>query len=639
MLDSTRSRLALLAVITFGGALCLLGVRYLGGRPPIRAEEGAGFYIRLPDQGDERLHQTMKVVEPQGRGGVAFDVPADETGIVEVGVVRTDRTESYWGYSGKFRFSVYRSRWYGKETLFEEIRSFALNERFTVRLDESMLGDADRPRTIVCEIEKADKDKAEGYEAYADFKFLVPNRFDRRAENDLNVVLISLDTLRADHLGCYGYERDTSPNIDAFAGRGVRFSDAVSSSPWTTPSHQSIFTGLHPSAHQNAGVFTFKDGRRIQVEPEDIEFFRSQNSLAEVLRENGYYTMAVTAGGFVSSEVGFGNGFNVYREYSAKPGADETGGVADAKAPESERIFDMALKWLEDNSGHKFFMFLHTYECHIPYESAFFVSEGMRSNPNELRKALYDGDIRTADTHFGRFMDRLDSLGMMSNTMVIFLSDHGEEFGDHYTEPDMDPPPSEVAPPESNALDHGHSQYEEMIHVPLIFYVPGLEAPEAVIENQVRLIDVMPTVIDVLNLKYEGPLQGGSLLDLMETGKRDADPPAISEFTEGGPERKAIRKDGYKYIWMRYHDDCMHYCFNDMAQYELFDLRNDPAETNNIFDANGPLADEYHEILKKQVDDSHEINRGLRSGFSFSGRAKGEIDEDVMENLKALGYL
>ena len=629
------------AAVVFVAAICLLGFRYVFGQFLMAGKEGIRSYLRLPFKGEEYLHQTMQVIKRLEGEGVAFDVSTGKRRMIEAGIVRTDKTDSYWGYSGKFRFKIYRPKLFRNEVLFETTRSFGLNERFAVSLDESVLGGEDLRQTIVCKIEKEDEGKAKGYEAHDDFKFLVPNEFTKRDKDDLNVILVSFDTLRADHLGCYGYERNTSASIDEFAEKGILFSQAFSSSPWTTPAHQSIFTGLYPSAHQNAGVFTFKDNKRTQTVPDDIDFFRSQKTLAGVLKENGYYTIAITAGGFVSSELGFGNGFNIYQEYASKPNAKKVPADADAKAAagDSERIFDLGIKWIEENADTKFFMFLHTYESHIPYENTFFIPEGIQLDPTEHRIALYDGDIRVSDIQFGRLINKLDSLDLLSNTVVVFLSDHGEEFYDHYTESDVDPPRSKKTPPRSNALDHGHSQYEEMIHVPLIFHIPNFKAEKTIIDNQVRLIDVMPTLLDALGIGYEGPMQGVSLLNLMRTGERNDDPPVVCEFNEGGPERKAIRKDGYKYNWIEYPRDCMHYCFNDLAQHELFDLQEDPDEKNSIYQSKEQLAEEYHGILKKQLRASQEINKKLREGFMPTGLEKGEIDKDVTDSLKALGYL
>ena len=633
MSDRKRSIIVFSASVALAGMLFLLGFRYLAVRLQATSGEKASYSLRLPVRGQDRLHQTMQVIDSRGRKGVMFDVFPEKGEVVETGIVRTDRTDTLWGYSGEFRFRIYHPKWYGKDVLFEDTIRLALNERFTVRLDQEILGDTGREQTIVCEIEKEDESMAKGYEAHSDFQFLVPNEFAKSGKGDLNVIIVSLDTLRADHLGCYGYERDTSPNIDEFARRSILFSDALSSSPWTTPSHQSIFTGLYPSAHQNGGLFTFNGDRRIRAESEDADFFRSQQTLTSVLRDHGYNTIAITGNGFLTSRLGFGNGFNICQESSAV-GRDAATGIA-----ESERIFTLAMEWLEENSDDKFFLFVHTYECHIPYQSEFFVSEDVRSDLNDLRMALYDGDIRTADTYFGKFLEKVDALGLTSNTLVVLLSDHGEEFGDHYTESDMIPPPSEEIPPNRNALDHGHSQYEEMIHVPLIFYIPGFEAPKTRIENQVRLIDVMPTTLDILNIEYDGPMQGVSLLELLRTGQRSDDPPSISEFNEGGPERKAIRKDGYKYIWIKHPDDCKRNCFKNLARHELFDLRKDPDEMNNIFLPNEQLSKEYHKILMKQLEESRGINEMLRAGFSSSGRATGEIDKNVSDSLKALGYL
>ena len=139
----------------------------------------------------------------------------------------------------------------------------------------------------------------------------------------------------------------------------------------------------------------------------------------------------------------------------------------------------------------------------------------------------------------------------MSNTIIVFLSDHGEDFYDHYREIDLIPEHTEQIIPGDSSVSHGHSLYDELIRVPLIFYIPGLKPAKNIIENQVRLIDVMPTILDLLNKEYDALTQGASLKELILTGSREKEPPAISEATVYGPKRVSIRKDGYKYILIK----------------------------------------------------------------------------------------
>ena len=592
--------------------------------------------LRLPVSGESHAYQTFLATEELDAGRMKFDLPktaGTKGSAVEVGLVRVDNTASLWGYSGEFKFSVHAGTGFGKKTILDATRKFSLNERVIFRIEELPEG-AD---AIVCEIEKADKGKAEGYEAFRDFRFLAPNLITQRAPRDLdNVIIVSLDTLRPDHLGCYGYRRDTSPNIDAFASRSVLFADAVSPSPWTTPSHFGLFTALNPSAHQNARAFTIEGGKRRQVTAEDLAFFNAQTTLARVLRNSGYYTVAFTGGGSVSSEFGFANGFNLYREYSSY-----TNTVSPTRAwaheNDTEKIFDAASRWLDENKETKFFLFLHTFECHTPYENDFFVSDG--ASLIEHRTALYDGDIRTADSYFGRLMEKLGSLGLDSNTIIVLTSDHGDDFYDHYRESDIVPEYEEPIVPQISVVDHAHSLYEELLRVPLIVSAPGIEPATLRIGNQVRLIDVMPTILEIVGVEYGGPAQGVSLVELMKTGVRKTDPAALGEFTELGPERKSIRKDGYKYIWIEDPNEALHNTYKNLRRHELFDLKADPGEQTNLYEEKPHLAAEYHKLLLKELEASQAINKALRKNYRPSGGKEIEIDEDVLNNLRALGYL
>lgn len=437
----------------------------------------------------------------------------------------------------------------------------------------------------------------------------------------MNVVLISFDTLRPDHLGCYGYGRDTSPNIDKLARESVVFTQAISPSPWTSPAHYSLFTSLNPSVHRNEGFRT----RR----------FLPAKTLASALKDHGYYTAAITGGGCVSALYGFGDGFDTYTELMTP---EKKGPLSPVNT--AETIFTEGMRWLENNVDTKFFLFLHTYECHIPYEHAFFLPKDGESSLIERRKALYDGDIRFADFHFGRFMRTLRSLDLMKNTIVVFLSDHGEDFYDHYRESDLVPPYTEQVIAQYSEVDHGHSLYEELIRVPLIFYIPGSEAAGNVVHNQVRLIDVMPTVLDILNIHIDDPLQGVSLRELLRnTEHRWNERSALSEFTDIGPERKSIRADGYKYVWTENPDVGRLYKFKEVDRYELFDLKLDPEEKQNIQDHNVQLARKYHKMLEDELASSRMLRHALRQRHEFAERRNEDMDEHLKGQLKALGYL
>jgi arylsulfatase A-like enzyme len=599
-----------------------------GGKQAIETEP-----VRLPVYGETFSHQTLDTVAGLEQGRVAFDVLANSGSVVEVGLVRIDSQSSLWGYSKGFRFRVYSKSGLGKEILVDVERNFKVGESATFRVDADKIGfDNGSSHKIIYEIDKSDKKQARGYDAHQDFGFVAPSVFERRKAEEFNILLVSFDTLRPDHMGCYGYFRDTTPNVDKLAKQGLLFTQAISTSPWTTPAHYSLFTGLYPSAHGNKRTFQGP--------------FNLDENLMTTLKRKGYYTIGITGGGSVSSQFGFGNGFNIYREYSSYSKA-EPGKFSDHE-DDTDKTFDMALDWLEDNVETKFFMFLHTFECHMPYEDPYFLSDNGVDTLIERRKALYDGDIRRTDSFFGQLLQKLESLGLMDNTIIVFLSDHGDEFYEHYSEADIIrtshkktipiPEPDEIIP-ELSTVDHAHSVYDELIRMPLIVYIPGLEASNRVLDNQVSILDIMPTLLDFLDIDYDVPMQGESLLELMRTGSRENDPPVISEFTDIGPERKAIRKDGYKYIWTEEPEETRYYTLRGIEKFEFFDLNSDPDEKKNLYEQERELARQYHEALEKEINASLAINVKLRPGYDPPGDEIPQIPEDVRDALKGLGYL
>lgn len=409
-----------------------------------------------------------------------------------------------------------------------------------------------------------------------------------RKENNLNVIMISYDTLRADHLGCYGYKRDTSPNLDQFAKNAALFKNAFSTSSWTIPSHASIFTSLLPSAH--GATIDSSDEPHRKMPLADIHL-----TLAEILRGAGYTTAAFTGGGFVSSSLGFHQGFDAYC------GEDTI-----------EKIFNRATSWLERYRSRKFFLFLHTYEIHTPYNRHIFTrdlnrgrfsKDGFNYKPpnckdtpehtaflDSLRTAtaeekayimaLYDGGIYYADRFMGTLLRQLERLKLRNNTLIVFLSDHGEEFWDRY--------------PEMSGM-HGHSPYDELLHVPLMISIP--QGPSGqIIDEPVSLVDVFPTLLDVLEVPYDSRrIHGGSLMPLISASSpHPNNGVAYSEDLYWGPNRQSIRTDRFRYVYTpdltEIGDDYagIDYfntgaiTFGEMHHEELYNLIADPKEDTNI---------------------------------------------------------
>ena len=339
----------------------------------------------------------------------------------------------------------------------------------------------------------------------------------RRLAEHRNVILISLDTLRADHLHYQGYRRQTSPNLDRFARHGTFFSTVVTQAPWTTPAHFSILTSRYPHVHQGVQPLTVTNRRWNKTLP----------TLASILREQGYLTAAFTGSGAISAKFGLYTGFDFYNETTSLEPDEAVCGAGDA-----EGVFGKASEWVGDNRDRTFFLFLHTYEPHYPYCDEFFLrQEGISAaDPIAHRTARYDGDIRRADAFVGRFIERLNSLDLLDRTLVVITSDHGE---------DLDPP--------KRGLRHGHNLSDELLLVPLIFYGPGIIPSGRAIAEQVRSIDILPTVLDYVGVAVDDQFDGSSLRGMIDG--RDTRPrPAYSEATLYGADRESVRANGYKYV-------------------------------------------------------------------------------------------
>lgn len=433
-----------------------------------------------------------------------------------------------------------------------------------------------------------------------------PTLFATTTKDDkLNVILISYDTLRADHLGCYGYGRETSPNIDQFAKNAILFKNAFSASSWTLPSHASIFTSLLPSRHQATVDTSDASQGKFRTTPLADTYL----TLAEVLRDTGYATAAFTGGGYVASSLGFHQGFEAYRDGH---------GI--------ENILDKSITWLERHRSRNFFLFLHTYEIHTPYhrrtfatghdkgrfgESFKYESRNCKNTPEhdaflnllstatarerEYIVALYDGGIHYADRFMGALLTQLERLNLRKNTLIVFLSDHGEELWDRY--PQM-------------SGQHGHSPYDELLHVPLIVALPYGPSRQT-INEPVSLIDVFPTVLDLLDVSYDGRrIHGSSLAPLiMGTPRRSDNRVVYSEDMWWGPSRHSIRTDTFKFIYTPdvtgmgdYYTGVDFFSrgalvLGEMHQQELYNLIDDPREQTNITAQNKQFAAKF----RKQV--------------------------------------
>ena len=442
-------------------------------------------------------------------------------------------------------------------------------------------------------------------------------------QNTNNVILISLDTLRPDHLGCYGYSRNTSPSIDSIAKESVLFQNTFATSPWTLPSHVSMLTSLNCINHQ--------------VYHTDQSMDPALITLADILRNKGYFTGAITGGGYVSGLYGFSKGFDSYHV---------RGGILEKNAAEVGCRY--ALDWIERHKDRNFFLFLHTYQIHTPYRSpspydALFLGENSefteidlgqlrfnhenryKSVPEDLKQNiidLYDAEIRYTDESLvDPLMDKLKELDLYDNTMVILTSDHGEEFFEH------------------NSWEHSHSLYNESIKIPLIIKFFGSKHAGKKITKFARIIDIMPTILHELDINpsHQKP-DGKSLVGLIEDRKEGkTERVVVSELASNVmkrhvPKKVAISRGSHKFMLNQdYDSEDLAYFFSpppELEALEVYDLAKDPDELINKARENPQLARDLLEFMntynvqKRKVDPE-----------------EAKMIPELREQLKALGYI
>jgi arylsulfatase A-like enzyme len=414
-----------------------------------------------------------------------------------------------------------------------------------------------------------------------------------------NVVLISLDTLRARSLGSYGYERDTSPFLDSLAARGALFENAITTSVTTSPAHMSMFTGLYPVHH---GIREGLDRKSPHVV-----------TLARQFRNAGYQTAAFTENGYLVRKRGFGEGFSTYTENIGR----------ERKAPgEARRTFGQARRWLAENRDAPFLLFIHTYEVHSPYDpegkyTDLFRDDGA-AGPDDpaVREARdrYDREIRVVDDEIARFFAALEEAGLAEETIVAIVSDHGEEFAEH------------------GGYQHGGSVFEESVRVPLIFVAPGrIRGPQRH-ALPVSLVDVTPTLLDLAGVVPITQVDGASLRGLLEDGSAPAERTIFSEARASkrwidplrhevwNPPLLALRRGDDKFIVHRPEH-------GPAAPMLRFDLATDPHETR-------PLPIKPDRAREIEVL----LSRYLGAKSTLPATTDDEVSPELRERLRALGY-
>lgn len=424
-----------------------------------------------------------------------------------------------------------------------------------------------------------------------------------------NVVLISIDTLRADHLGLYGYSRPTSPNLERLAEEAVVFDQFVMNGGFTLPSHMTMMTSLPPTVHGLVG-------------DEETRLPQARVTLAEQLREQGYRTAAFVDAGWMRGKFGFDQGFDLY---------DDEGGRFDTILPKAHG-------WLEERRGENFMLFLHTldvhsqwgglpYACPQPYPSRYAAEysvdfDGCRNGrcasrlfqwindeararrlspldvlseeEVEFSKALYDGCINYVDAKVAEILDHLRSLDILDKTLVLITSDHGEEFLDH------------------GYLLHKQRGFEELARVPLIVRFPGGEFGGRRVPGLAAMVDLMPTILDIVGIAANPEVQGRSLLPAITDGEKVRDNTTIWYV---------LRTERWKYL---------------PDQQLTFDLQTDPGEQRNLYFSRPAVTRRLAELQSLLMARDQRLADALEAGGSAPPVV---LTEKERRELRALGYL
>ncbi len=409
----------------------------------------------------------------------------------------------------------------------------------------------------------------------------------RKDAEPRNIILISIDTLRADYLTAHGYDAyPTSPNMDAIADKGTRFEWAIAPSPWTVPSHMTMMTGKDPDA---LGM-----DKHIDKTPRLSAYHAT---LAELFSEAGFLSIAFTGTAAMAGRHGFADGFYLYQEaYNRSHNSLQA---------DLETNVYLALQWLRRNPHQPIFLFFHTFEVHFPYNHARFLTMNLRSKSAEERRAAYASGIAYTDEHLVRFIQELENLSLLENSLLVITSDHGEGLLDH--------------PP---LLQHGWTLYDEILHVPLILVGPDIPAGKT-IPHQVPLVDLFATLLDYFGLPIPEDVPSRSLRSLIE-GSDTAPRPAYSCCMARKGQQYGLRINGYKYVLES--EEGADPPFVE----KLFDLRSDPAERKNLAGILRAKTSRLHALLIQQMD---------RNRADAGEIEESSISEDYRKQLIALGYM
>ena len=390
-----------------------------------------------------------------------------------------------------------------------------------------------------------------------------------------DVFLITIDTLRADHVRCYGYDKVETPTLDKLAASGIRFSQAFTPSPITNTSHTSILTGLLPNMH---GVTDFA----VPLSPE-------HETWAAFLKKKGYHTAAFIGAVILDSKTlapGLDQGFDFYDNFPEHAPSKERWGRVERRGMD---VVEHAEKWLTAHPAGPHFVWVHLYDPHDPYEPPAPFAEKYKDH-------LYDGEIAYSDSVLGNFISYLSTHGWYENAIVMVVGDHGEGLGEHRED------------------THGIFLYDSTTHVPMIVKLPAQAEAGKVVDAQVRTTDLLPTALDLLRISAPATLNGESLKALF-TGSASTSRTAYGEtdypLRFGWAPLRSVRENGLKFI--------------QAPKPELYDLHADPEELTNTYDARNPNVKKMESLLAALREKS-------------PAKSEVDSSTQNSDKLKALGY-
>lgn len=398
---------------------------------------------------------------------------------------------------------------------------------------------------------------------------------------DLNLLLITLDTTRADGLGLYNNKNHITPNIDRIGSNSVIFKNCYANVPLTLPAHCSILTGRYPHVHQVRNNGTYK------LNP-------SETTLAEIYKSHGFRTSAIIASFTVSSKFGLDQGFDYYDENF---GSTEVLLNLKTEIP-ADRVYEKFLHWADDYDNQKFFLWVHFFDPHFPYIHHESISAGQTPTLWDS----YESEIRYVDTYVGKILETLSAKNLLDNTVIVIAGDHGEAFGEH------------------GEYGHGIFCYEESLKVPLIIHNPRYIKEKTIITENISLVDILPSLLELNNFDIPKNISGKSFVNLIQ-GKKDKKQRTIYFESVFGHEENnwappiGIVDDNFKYI--------------SLPEQELYDLKNDATETNNLFASQRKIAGDMRNKLEQLMLDSA-IN---------TNPTKRKLSRSDIRKLESLGYL